>query len=428
MKKHIIGLSVCIAAAAHGAVSPVIEGFSLTQDPVERVVTLSYRLTAAPAVVTLSVETNAGEGVWVKLPADVWTAAGDEFGTLQQPSDAPRTFRWKPYRSWPGRTVPTNECRAVLTAWATNAPPDYMVVDPSGARRPHYYVTAEEVPGGVANDLYKAQYILMRRIHAAGVEWRMGSAAIDAEENQAWARPHPVVLTSDFYIGVYETTQGQYVQFSGGANPSRFGASYADHERRPVESLTSTGYDPINAGLLTTIGTLAAQTGVDFTLPTEAQWEFAARGGSGTTLPNGAWTSANMNEIAVWNSNAVSVASLQTAVVGTRAPNGYGLYDVIGNVWEMCRDGWRREAFDNAPAVDPCVPDAESEASGYVAVACKNGTASSPGYHSRRGGSYELRNGSYLRCCGRYACEWRADWWGAAPGCGFRLCAPCEAR
>ena len=432
MKKNIcLCVFFGIAATLQGAVSPVIEDFSLTQDRTTRIVTLSYRLTTAPAVVTLSVETNAGNDVWVKLPTDVWTASGDDFGTLQQPSETPRTFTWRPYRVWPKGTVPASDCRAVVTAWATNAPPDYMVVDPTGARKPHYYVTAEDVPGGVTDNRYKSQYILMRRIHAAGVEWRMGSAEIDGEENPTWAVPHPVVLTSDFYIGVYETTQGQYVQFSRGDNPSKFGSSYADHEYRPVENLTATGYDPINAGLLTIIGTLASQTGVAFTLPTEAQWEFAARGGKGTTLPDGRTKdgySAHLDAIAVWNKSAAAVSGLQTAVVGTKEPNAYGLYDVIGNVWEICRDGWKRAYSDNSPAVDPCVPDSESEASGYVATACKNGTAASPGYHSRRGGSYELQNITYLRVCGRYACDWRATWWGAAPGCGFRLCAPCEAR
>ncbi len=435
MKKNICLCALFgIVATLQGAVSPVIDDFSLTQDRTTRIVTLSYRLTTAPAVVTLSVETNAGNDVWVKLPTEVWTAAGDDFGTLQQPSETPRTFTWRPFRVWPKGTVPASDCRAVVTAWATNAPPDYMVVDPTGVRKPHYYVTAEDVPGGVTDNRYKSQYILMRRIHAAGVEWRMGSLPIDNEENQAWAVPHPVVLTSDFYIGVYETTQGQYVQFSGGANPSKFGSSYADHEYRPVENLTATGYDPINAGLLTTIGMLASQTGVAFTLPTEAQWEFAARGGKGTTFPDGrnkgsnAQNAAHLDAIAVWNKSAVAVSDLQTAVVGTKEPNAYGLYDVIGNVWEICRDGWKQRYSDNSPAVDPCVPDSESEASGYVATACKNGTAASPGYHSRRGGSYELQNITYLRVCGRYACDWRATWWGAAPGCGFRLCAPCEAR
>ena len=136
-----------------------------------------------------------------------------------------------------------------------------------------------------------------------------------------------------------------------------------------------------------------------------------------------------MNEIAVWNSASANVSDVQTAVVGTKTPNGYGLYDVIGNVWEMCLDGWTRFHSDGSPAVDPCYPESATLASdGYMATACNNGTSSCPGYHSRRGGSYELRNGDYLRVCGRYACEWRATWWGAAPGCGFRLCAPCDAK
>lgn len=419
-----------LAGALQASAAPVIADFSMTQDRLSRVVTVSYRLTGAPAVVTMSVETNAGNGVWVKVPAGAFTAAGSgyELNTLQQPSEETRSFTWKPYAVWPDAGDVSRECRAVVTAWTENSPPDYMVVDPSGNSPVKYYVSAEEVPGGVTDNRYKAQYILMRRIHAAGVEWRMGSLEIDHEDNHAWALPHPVTLSADYYIGVYETTQGQYVQFSAnGANPSTFkGDAYPDSQYRPVESLTSAaGNDPINAGLLTTIGRLSQQTGVDFTLPTEAQWEFAARGGSGTTLPCGGAINDTqaLDAIAVWNRVAVDPSGLQTAVVGTKAPNGYGLYDVIGNVWEICRDAWKRAYSDGSPAVDPCIPDSEGEASGYVSTACKNGV-----YHARRGGSYELRNFSYLRCCGRYACEWRAIWWGAKAGCGFRLAAPCIAR
>ncbi len=420
--KNILFLFISVASAVVLAGSPKVTGVSMTQDNVYRTVTISYVLSEEPAVITLSVETNAGENVWAPIKANDLGALAGNCNVLVQP-DA-HEFKWQPYLSAISNTIAN--CRVAVTAWATNAPPDYMVVDPTGSVKPHYYVSAEAVPGGVGDNRYKSQYILMRRIHAAGAEWLMGQDIADNLDTPHRALPHAVVLSKDYYIGVYETTQGQYSKFSGGVNPSTH-KNYADSEYRPVESLTERGYDPINAGLLDTIGTLAAQSGIAFTLPTEAQWEFAARAGSTEELPNGKATEANADVVAVWNKNAVSPSGLQTAVVGTKAPNAFGLYDVIGNVWEICRDGWKAAYSDGSDAVDPCTPDAEST-SEEAYTTCKNGTTDCPGYHSRRGGSYENRNFSYLRFNGRYSCEWRDTWWGAKAGCGFRLCAPCEAK
>ena len=422
--KHIL-CSVAVAGAFSAmAVSPLISNVEMTQNRKSRQVTVSYELSGEDAVVTLSIETNSVvDGVetpWVKIPAEFGAGSGGhEMFTLVKPGR--HEFSWNPVSSAIFDTK--TRCRAVVRAWSKLAPPDYMVVKADGTEPVRYYEDAVSIPGGVGDRKYKSTHIVMRRIHAAGVETRLGEAG-EGGENSNRTVPRMVSFTRDYYIGIYECTQGQYKLFSGGVNPSNFkGAEDSDY--RPVESLTTGSRDPINAGLLNTIGTLASQTGVAFTLPSEAQWEYAARGGLYSPLPNGKGIDeANLADIAWWYGNSES----HTHEVGLKEPNGYGMYDVVGNVWEICRDGWKTAYSDGKDAIDPVVADADAT-NNEVGTACSNTVPGCPGYHSRRGGSWENRSCSaYARINGRYACEWRATWWGSAYGCGFRLCAPCEAK
>jgi formylglycine-generating enzyme required for sulfatase activity len=427
--KRILFLTVLAGTFAACASSPKISNVTMVQDKLSRTVTIGYTLSGEAAVVTLAVETNSTDGSWHKIDAALTaTASGHKMNVLVDVGT--HEFKWRPDIGVMANLVAP--CRAVVTAWSKYSPPDYMVVDPTGAEVPRYYTSAEAVPGGVEDVRYKSRYILMRRIHAAGNVTRLGLLTAETDENLNRNRPRLVSFTKDYYIGVYETTQGQYVKFSGGANPSTF-KGYDDSEYRPVETYSKAGYDPINAGLLDTIGTLAAQTRIAFTLPTAAQWEYAARAGSMFEVPDGCSLSlAGISHVA-WHSGN---SGAQTHAVGTKDPNGWGLYDVIGNVWECCRDAWSGSDgdgySDGSDAVDPCVPDNLANSIG-ASPACANATSTKtgagPGYHVRRGGSWENKNLTYLRFCSNYAADGRdKGWWGVASATGFRLCAPCEAK
>lgn len=427
--KRILFLTALAGTFAACASSPKVSNVTMVQDKLSRTVTIGYTLSGEAAVVTLAVETNSTDGSWHKIDAALTsTASGHAMNVLVDVGT--HEFKWRPDSGVMANLVAP--CRAVVTAWSKYSPPDYMVVDPTGVEPPRYYISAEAVPGGVESLNYKSKYILMRRIHAAGVETRLGMASDETTENLARNFPRLVSFTKDYYIGVYETTQGQYVKFSGGVNPSTF-KGYEDSDYRPIETYSSKGYDPINAGLLDTIGTLAGQTGIAFTLPTAAQWEYAARAGSVCEVPDGcAFSIAGISHVAWHSSNSDG----QTHVVGTREPNAWGLYDVLGNVWECCRDAWSgtdgNGYSDGTDAVDPCVPDNLASSKGadpQCANTTSTKTGAGPGYHCRRGGSWENQNTTYLRFSSNYAADGRTGgWWGAPSATGFRLCAPCEAK
>lgn len=153
---------------------------------------------------------------------------------------------------------------------------------------------------------------------------------------------HPVTLSS-YYIGKYELTQEQWTAVMG-TNPSRFNGG-----RKPVENITwedAFGY----------ISRLSNLTGLSFSLPTSAQWEYAARGGKYSMdyyYPG----SDDYTEVAHVIPYSIPEAStlFSTKEVGTLRPNELGLYDMAGNVSEMCYD-WYGE-IPNEPQTDPTGPN-----------------------------------------------------------------------
>ena len=152
---------------------------------------------------------------------------------------------------------------------------------------------------------------------------------------------HRVTISQDYYIGKYEVTQALYEAVMG-SNPSRWQVY-----NRPVDKVSWDDAQEFCAEL-------SRITGRKFTLPTEAEWEYAARGGKKTanTKYSGSSSAA---DVAWYASNSGS----QTHSVGQLRPNELGIYDMSGNVWEWCLDWYGN--YSGASQINPMGPDSGSD-------------------------------------------------------------------
>ena len=350
MKCHVL-ISVFAVAGASMAAGPSIEEGSVSfHQSHERLVTIAYKLLDAPAVVTVDIQTNAGNNVWVSIGAGNFTSIAGDVNRLVQPdADQPKSVIWNPRADLPEfRLSGKDVARAVVTAWSVQTPPDYMVIDvtknvaaDASADNVRYYTCVEALPDcGLVNDVYRKGKIVMRRIPATGVTWRMGSPVGEYARNVNEV-PHLVTLTNDYYMGIYEYTSAQSNRANGDAAPGDSMMPQWKYSYDEFRGSVSDGIDWPKTGHTVKgsshLGILRARTGIPtFDIPTEAEWEFACRAGTETGWPNG----ENASTVDVLKTFAVifSSSSGSRMNVGTRLPNRWGLYDMIGNSGEYCLD------------------------------------------------------------------------------------------
>ena len=146
---------------------------------------------------------------------------------------------------------------------------------------------------------------------------------------------HPVQV-DPFWMGKFEVTQEQYEAVMGN-NPSHFKGL-----RRPVESVSWRDAAEF-------CRRFSMRHGVSARLPSEAEWEYAARGGSGSMH---FWEEGREGSYAWYNANSGE----GTHPVGLKMPNPWGLHDTAGNVWEWCMDWYDRNYYSTSPSANPRGP------------------------------------------------------------------------
>jgi formylglycine-generating enzyme required for sulfatase activity len=229
----------------------------------------------------------------------------------------------------------------------------------------------------------------------------MGSPGTEAERDGSEGPQTVVTLLRGFFMGKYEVTQGEYAEVMGN-NPSHFrngvdgtnsggiGNTITNELRHPVEYViwsAATNYCAALTERERTAGRLPE--GWAYRLPTEAEWEYACRGGTTSAFHYGPALRSGManfegkfeydsSDGTTGNSDGIFLG--RTTIVGSYEANGWGLYDMHGNVWEWCSDV-RSDSLPGGRVIDPQGPSLGSR-------------------HVMRGGSW--RYGAwYCRSAGR---------------------------
>src|SRR5262245_13203305 len=192
-------------------------------------------------------------------------------------------------------------------------------------------------------------------------EFMMGCSAGDTDCKADEQPSHLVKITKAFDIGKYEVTQAQWTSVMG-SNPSTM-----KDDHRPVETVTKPEVERFLALLN------ERHDGYRYRLPSEAEWEYAARAGSQGT------SAASLDEIAWYAANSED----ESHPVGGKKPNAWGLYDMQGNVREWVADLYSANYYRNSPVDDPTGPALNQGGGAEGGRARGNGP---PGFGPRGGG------------------------------------------
>ena len=424
MRKMSFAVAVVAALAGMSAVAalPAVSNVRMSQ-PGGRNVLVTYDLANGPAVVTLDVETNGPNG-WASIGLEkVYAFDGAVSGDANRKvTGTSGRIYWKAAKAWPDMKIAAGGARAKLTVWPVDDTPDYMVVDlragANTADRVRYYVSTNSLPGGglFGSKAYRTTHLVLKKIVAKDITWTMGSIC-EYGRTAAREKTHLVTLTNNYYLGVFPVTQKQTDLMNGAPHVKSFVIDGEMRIRDYLEYGVNRPYvrgndlyplPPSDDSLLGKLRNMTAGA-FDFDLPSEAQWEYAAKGGLGDnqwgdgtpmlmtsgdrnhddTLPgryrfNQAteWYS-NWND---WYTNGVSQGVLNgTPIAGSYRPNAFGLYDMCGGVLEWCLDYFQDDITAYGGAVNA---NGATRLDGTIEQGLKNGVMTDRPQRVQRGGAW----------------------------------------
>ena len=275
--------------------------------------------------------------------------------------------------------VRTYSAPEITTKWQLAGP--FLILDLGGENGKEdftsaTYETTADLPTGAWNldtgwaNAYKTRYLVMRKVKAG--------KAYPCKPDSTGAITTTMTPVKDYWIGVHQVTQEQYARVMSMSLQKSDQAKPANYNWNTIRG---------GAGVLEApegfMSALSGKTGLaGFDLPTEAQWEIAARAGSKAEY--GSYVDVNGKVQTATADNLTNIAwhddnnsPLGTKEVGQLRPNLWGLYDTAGNVWEWCRDGYV-STFNRQ--------DVETPAEGHSSV-------TGSGYQVLRGGCYSSDTG-----------------------------------
>jgi formylglycine-generating enzyme required for sulfatase activity len=226
----------------------------------------------------------------------------------------------------------------VLVASPGSAPPE------KGGEKPSKEKVVKELKKELLNG------IDMKLVLVPAGTFRMGSPSSEAGRYDD-EQPHTVKITRPFYMGACMVTQEQYERVMGD-NPSSFASTGGGKAKVKDESTHSFPVESVSwhdaNRFCTKLSAMAEEMKASrvYRLPTEAEWEYACRAGTTTAFHFGRSLSSSYANINLG----------RTCPVGRYKPNGFGLFDMHGNVWQWCADWYAEDFYRKSPEADPTGP------------------------------------------------------------------------